>query len=81
MALTKHELPLNTSTRNIRIREVQKYRDLDLFGSSTLLSRYLEPVVEGGAGGEGLQNGVDKTRVARVHQPLHILAFSSKNKE
>ncbi len=78
MALTKHELPLNTSTLNIRTREVQKYADPDPQHS---FFRYLEPVVEGGAGGEGLQNGVDKTRVSRVHQSLHILAFSSKNKE
>ncbi len=67
MALTKHDLPLNTSTRNIRIREVQSGS-----GSPTLLSRYLEPVVEGGAGGEGLQNGIDKTRVAAQHlNPQH----------
>ncbi len=67
MALTKHDLSLNTSKLNIRIWEVQcGSRSLKLF------SRYLEPVVEGGAGGEGLQNGVDKTRVAAQHlNPQH----------
>ena len=32
----------------------------------------LQPVVESGAGGESLENGVDKTKVAGVGQTLHI---------